>query len=74
MAVRSSRWEAAAGLRPGGGQTGWGTGPGGRKTFDFGQFFGERFGGDNSGTFSDIFSQFRRAGNRKKSPASRALT
>lgn len=37
-------------------------GPAGFEDFDFSQFFGERFGGDPSGGFGDIFGQFRRAG------------
>ena len=37
-------------------------GAAGFEDFDFSQFFGERFGGDPSGGFGDIFGQFRRAG------------
>lgn len=53
---------AAGGGGPRGGPAGgFQPGPGGAD-FDFGQFFGERYAGDPSGTFSDIFGQFRRAG------------
>jgi curved DNA-binding protein len=48
----------------GGGKATWGAGGAGGEDVDFSQFFGERFGGDPSGTFGDIFSQFRRAGGR----------
>jgi len=47
---------------PGGGAR-WSGGAGGPgfEEVDLSQFFGERYGGDPSGTFGDIFSQFRRA-------------
>ena len=62
---------SGSGPRPGGGgRTTWGGGPaGGAEDIDFGQFFGERFGGGDSGGFGDIFSQFRRAGARQKPAA-----
>ena len=41
---------------------GWSGGaPGGFEDVDLSQFFGERYAGDPSGAFGDIFSQFRRA-------------
>jgi DnaJ-class molecular chaperone len=52
------------GAGAGGPRGGWRpTGPGGGQNFedvDFSQFFGERFGGEPFGDFSEIFSQFRR--------------
>jgi len=46
----------------------WGGGPGGfgasdfnPEEFDFSQFFGERFGGDPSSGFANLFKQFRRS-------------
>jgi molecular chaperone DnaJ/curved DNA-binding protein len=39
--------------------------PGGFEDVDFSEFFGERFGGDPSGGFGDIFGQFRRAAGRR---------
>jgi DnaJ-class molecular chaperone len=55
---------AAAGPR--GGRAAWGSAPGG-EDIDFSQLFGERYGGDDpTGTFADIFSQFRRAGGRSR--------
>lgn len=63
---------AGAGPR-GGGRTTWGAGPGGAaEEADFSQLFGERFGGDPTGTFGDIFTQFRRAGGRGRREASQA--
>jgi DnaJ-class molecular chaperone len=51
------------------GRGGWqqttGTTPGGFEDVDFSEFFGERFGGDPSGGFGDIFGQFRRAAGRR---------
>ncbi|HEY2147856.1 MAG TPA: DnaJ domain-containing protein, partial [Pirellulales bacterium] len=43
------------------------TGPmhGGFEDVDFSEFFGERFSGDPSGGFGDIFGQFRRAAGRR---------
>ena len=62
----------AAGGGPRGGRGAWGSGAGGEEV-DFSQLFGERFGGgDPSGVFGDIFSQFRRAGaggRRRAAPA-----
>jgi DnaJ-class molecular chaperone len=55
----------------GGGRTTWGEGPGGAEEVDFSQLFGERFGGDPTGTFGDIFTQFRRAGGRQRREATR---
>ena len=45
---------------------GWGGGAGGFRAedFDFGQFFGERFGAEPGGGFGEIFGQFRRAAGR----------
>ncbi|HEX3724784.1 MAG TPA: DnaJ domain-containing protein, partial [Pirellulales bacterium] len=62
----------AGGGPRGGGQPNWGGHTGGEE-IDLGQMFGERFGGgDPSGSFADIFSQFRRAGGtgRRSSAAS----
>lgn len=53
---------AAGGGGPRGGPGG-GFQPGAQGAdFDFGQFFGDRYSGDPSGTFADIFGQFRRGG------------
>jgi DnaJ-class molecular chaperone len=53
----------------GGGWSTWGAGPG-TEEIDISQLFGERFGGgDPTGTFADIFSQFRRAGSRGRRTA-----
>jgi DnaJ-class molecular chaperone len=70
-----SSFENMKGARPGGGPA-WGGQPGaGVEDVDFSQFFGERFTGDPSGGFADIFSQFRRAqaggGRRKRAQPSR---
>jgi DnaJ-class molecular chaperone len=55
---------AGGGPRGGGGWSAWGAGPGAEE-IDLSQLFGERFGGaEPTGTFADIFSQFRRAGGR----------
>jgi DnaJ-class molecular chaperone len=53
----------AGGPRGGpGGRASWSGGAGpGVEEVDLSQFFGERYGGDPSGVFGDIFSQFRRA-------------
>lgn len=60
----SSFESMGAGAGPQGGHAAWGAAPGGEE-IDFSQLFGERFGGgDPTGTFADIFSQFRRAGGR----------
>ena len=48
---------------PGGGRAPWGAGAG-TEDLDFSQIFGGGGGADPSGTFADIFSQFRRAGAR----------
>jgi DnaJ-class molecular chaperone len=57
---------AGAGGGPRGGRYTWSTGAGGEE-IDFSQLFGERFsGGDPSGVFGDIFSQFRRAGGARR--------
>ena len=63
----SSFESMGGGAGPRGGRGTWG-GPGGGsgEEVDFSQFFGERFGGDPSGTFGDIFTQFRRAGGRQR--------
>lgn len=53
-----SRTTGGGGPRPGGRTTG-------SEDFDFEQFFGERFGGDPTGGFGDLFNQFRRAGGAK---------
>lgn len=59
----SSFESMGAGAGPRGGRAAWG-GAGGEEV-DFSQIFGERYGGgDPTGTFADIFSQFRRAGSR----------
>jgi len=52
------------GAWPGGG---FQAGPGGApvEDIDFGQFFGERFGGESTGGLGDIFAQFRRAAGAK---------
>lgn len=56
------------GPRPSGGWSYTASSP---EDFDFSQFFGERFGGeDPNGGFADIFSQFRRA--RSAGPQGRA--
>jgi curved DNA-binding protein len=52
-----------AGGSPGGGPAG-----GGFEDVDFSQFFGERYGADPGSSFSDIFSQFRRAGGPQSGP------
>jgi curved DNA-binding protein len=55
---------AGGGPQGGGGRT-WSAGQG--EDIDFSQLFGERFGGgDPSGTFGDIFSQFRRSGGGRR--------
>jgi DnaJ-class molecular chaperone len=65
----SSFESMGAGGGPRGGRTAWSTGPGGEE-IDFSQLFGERFGGDDpTGTFGDIFNQFRRAGGRGRGGA-----
>jgi DnaJ-class molecular chaperone len=43
----------------------------GPEEFDFSQFFGERFGAEGPAGFSDIFSQFTRAGGGSRGRASR---
>lgn len=43
----------------------------GPEDFDFSQFFGERFGAEGPGGFSDIFGQFRRAGGGRASRTAR---
>ena len=59
----SSFESMAGGGGPRGGYSPGGQGPtGGFEDIDFSQFFGERYGGDPSGGFGDIFGQFRRAG------------
>ncbi len=62
----SSFEQMGAGAGPRGGRATWGAGPGGGEEVDFSQFFGERFGGDTSGMFGDIFTQFRRAGRQRR--------
>ncbi len=68
-----SSFESMAGGGPGGpGQRGPGgfhpgANPGGQE-FDFTQFFGERSADDPTGTFGDIFGQFRRGGKAKQAP------
>ncbi|MEX0675559.1 MAG: DnaJ C-terminal domain-containing protein [Pirellulales bacterium] len=63
----SSFESAGGGGGPRGGWSTWGASPGGGEEVDFSQLFGERFGGgDPTGTFADIFSQFRRAGGRSR--------
>jgi curved DNA-binding protein len=60
---------AGAGARPG---STWSTSPGGGfEDFDFSQFFGERFGGQQTSGFGDIFGQARRgrAGARSRGAA-----
>ena len=56
-----SSFEQYAGNPRGGGSTRGSQGTAGAEGFDFSQFFGERYGGDSTGGFADIFSQFRRA-------------
>ncbi len=56
----------AGGGPRGGGNATRGGGSSGTEDIDFSQFFGDRFGGDPSGTFGDIFTQFRRAGGRRR--------
>ncbi|MFZ5831945.1 MAG: DnaJ C-terminal domain-containing protein, partial [Planctomycetota bacterium] len=47
-------------------------GPGGMgEEFDFSQFFGERFGGESPGGFSDIFTQFRKSAGKARGGAAR---
>ena len=71
-----SSFETMGGGGPRGGPGGGGRaypGPaGGGEDIDFGQFFGERFGGDPAGMFGDMFTQFRRAGGKQAAPAGRA--
>jgi len=63
----SSFESMGAGAGPRGGRAAWSPEPGGEE-IDFSQLFGERFGGgDPSGGFADIFTQFRRAGGGKRS-------
>lgn len=60
---------AGAGTRPSGT---WSTSPGGGfEDFDFSQFFGERFGGEQGGGFEGIFGQPRRGrgGSRSRGAA-----
>jgi curved DNA-binding protein len=64
----SSFESMGAGPRGGGGQTHWGAGPGGAEEIDISQLFGERYGGDPTNMFGDIFTQFRRAGGRQRRP------
>jgi curved DNA-binding protein len=53
------------GPRPQGHGT-WQAGPApGFEDVDFGEFFGERYAGDPSSSFGDIFGQFRRAAGRR---------
>jgi DnaJ-class molecular chaperone len=59
----------AGGPRGGpGGRAPWGAGPGAEE-IDISQLFGERFGGDTSGSFGDMFAQFRRAGRQGRRAA-----
>jgi len=54
------------------GTWGPGTGFGGFEDVDFGQFFGERFGGERAGAdVGDLFEQFRRASGGRRSTAGR---
>jgi curved DNA-binding protein len=57
---------AGAGPRGGGGRATWGAAPEGAEDIDFSQLFGERFGGDQTSPFGDIFAQFRRAGGKQR--------
>ena len=61
---------AGGGPAGAGGRAPWGAGgqPSG-EDIDFSQVFGERFGGDPSGMFGDMFTQFRRAGGRQRRQA-----
>lgn len=59
---------AGGGGGPRGGRSGWSGSPGGEEV-DFSQFFGERFGGDPSGGFADLFGQFRKGGGRQRRSA-----
>ncbi len=61
---------AQGGPRP---QTHWQPGPGGSAEVDFSELFGDRFGGDPSNMFGDLFGQFRKAsGDGKRSRRGRA--
>jgi len=54
------------------GSYGPGAGFGGFEDLDFGQFFGERFGGERAGAdVGDMFEQFRRASGGRRSTAGR---
>jgi DnaJ-class molecular chaperone len=72
-----SSFETMAGGGPRGGATwhtayGPGAGMGGFEDVDFGQFFGERYGGERAGVyFGDLFEQFRRASGGRRSRAGR---
>jgi DnaJ-class molecular chaperone len=72
-----SSFETMAGGGPRGGTTwqgsyGPGAGFGGFEDLDFGQFFGERFGGEQAGVDpGDLFKQFRRASGGRRSGAGR---
>jgi DnaJ-class molecular chaperone len=50
-----------------GARTTWSSGPG--EEIDFSELFGGRGGGDPSGMFGDMFTQFRRAGSRGRRAA-----
>ncbi|MBI3839315.1 MAG: J domain-containing protein [Planctomycetia bacterium] len=65
----SSFESIGAGPRGGGGQTKWGGGTTGAEEIDFSQLFGEKFSGDPTSMFGDMFSQFRRAGGRPRREA-----
>ncbi len=54
------------------GTQGPGAGFGGFEDVDFGQFFGERFGGERVGAdFGDLFEQFRRSGGARRTRGGR---
>ena len=72
-----SSFESFAQGSPRGGTAGRGQGAPGFEEIDVSQFFGERYGGDPSSVFGDLFGQFRRAGgtpNRGRRKQSAAQT
>lgn len=63
-----------AGPRPGSSWNPYAGGSGNVEDFDFSQFFGERFGGDASAGFGDLFNQFRKAEGEGRARRGRART
>jgi curved DNA-binding protein len=68
----SSFESMGSGAGPSGGRAWYTQAAPGFEDVDFSQFFGERFGADPSGGFTDIFSQFRRASSSRQGRRTRA--